>query len=141
MEKEWENEPDHDIWLEDGFICEVLRNKSLGSLNGYIYMTKNHPYFGTDYLKVDIDCHGGLTYSGFKSELYCVGFDCSHAWDLCPGYLAMGAGVMEESVYRNFEYVTNEVKNMVIQLKKHAPSFATEADVAKLLLAYNGMGE
>ena len=43
--------------------------------------------FGRDYNKCieDIDCHGGLTYSGFRDdnskEYWYFGFDCAHAND------------------------------------------------------------
>lgn len=141
MIKEWENEPDHNVWLESGFMCEVLRSQSLGTLSGYVYMTKNHPYFGKHYDMIDIECHGGLTYANITGELYCIGFDCGHAWDLIPmHHTALFSNIpsigMNEVIYRNFEYVTNEVKNMARQLKKHAPSFVTDANVAKILLTH-----
>ena len=52
---------------------------------GYVEVKKEHPYFDVDYENLDnIECHGGLTYSGylFKKKLndnnYYIGFDTNH---------------------------------------------------------------
>lgn len=76
-EKEWKN---------GEFNCKIIFTQ-LGYRCGYVGVPKGHPMFGRDYNKCieDIDCHGGLTYSGFRDdnskEYWYFGFDCAHADD------------------------------------------------------------
>ena len=76
-EKEWKN---------GEFNCKIIFTQ-LGHRCGYVGVPKGHPMFGRDYNKCieDIDCHGGLTYSGFRDdnskEYWYFGFDCAHADD------------------------------------------------------------
>lgn len=73
-------------------INEDLKSKELeylilkrGCYNGYVALTKNHPYYGKDYDEFDVEVHGGLTFSEeieYKGEKYwVVGFDTAHADD------------------------------------------------------------
>ena len=59
-EKEWKN---------GEFNCKIIFTQ-LGHRCGYVGVPKGHPMFGRDYNKCieDIDCYGGLTYSGFRDD-------------------------------------------------------------------------
>lgn len=75
-------------WLTRGMI-------NFGWGNGYVLIPENHPLHGKDYDDIDVDVHGGLTFSELvdaemveKWELdkedkgkWCVGFDTAHYSD------------------------------------------------------------
>ena len=73
-------------WREGDFNCKVIF-MPLGHRCGYVGVPKEHPMYGLDYEKYtdEIDCHGGLTYSGFlgeeNKEYWYFGFDCAHFGD------------------------------------------------------------
>jgi len=72
-------------WLTD----EVLR----GWGNGYVAVPKGHPWYGINYMDIDADVHGGLTYGQMAEDIshfplefqncqyYIVGFDTCHYKD------------------------------------------------------------
>ena len=73
---------------------------------GYIEVKKEHPYFNKNYEELNnIDCHGGLTYSGYRFEdgIYYIGFDTAH-FDSEPA--------------NNLTFVENECMNIIEQLIK-----------------------
>lgn len=47
---------------------EVNKLITAGYANGYVAIYKDHPYFGKDYMDINVDIHGGLTFS--KSGKY-----------------------------------------------------------------------
>tara|TARA_R110000851_G_scaffold53069_1_gene126037 strand:+ start:597 stop:917 length:321 start_codon:yes stop_codon:yes gene_type:complete len=80
----------------------INKNKALGYMdigeaNGYLIIDdKNHPWYGKHYNDIDIDVHGGLTYSELveSGDLQCfdeliegdvgswmIGFDTCHCGD------------------------------------------------------------
>lgn len=135
----WQIEPDF-VYYQDyqtKLHCLIQRN-NYGSLCGYVAIEKDHPYFGidyNDYETVDIQVHGGLTFSGpielpeetrIKEleglDLWWFGFDCSHIHDLTPAYTdLMGTAIFataigRSDVYRNMDFVKAEIRKMVKQL-------------------------
>jgi len=69
--------------------------------------------------------HGGVTFTGqlkdHDPELWWVGFDCAHAYDLSPGYLAQlallgGFPSSEEQQYRTLAYVERQCHRLAKQL-------------------------
>lgn len=79
---EWDNEPDKLQWLDEetGMPCLIVRNR-LGALCGYVGVTKDHRFYGTDYDSVKLSdndesydeahyppAHGGLTYANVCQE-------------------------------------------------------------------------
>lgn len=137
---EWDNEPDKVQWTDPatGLICLAKRNH-YGSWCGYVGIAADHPAYGKDYDSVEVDCHGGLTYSGLCQEgppeqiichvpesgqpehLYWLGFDCGHCDDLAPGTRAFCKRYalleyQEYEVYRNLDYVKQEVTGLAAQL-------------------------
>lgn len=132
-ECEWQYEPDHLDYELEGFPCIIHRN-GLGALCGYVGVPKGHPAYEKHYGDLAIDCHGGLTYAERCQGDIChpgaddrwwIGFDCNHCGDFAP--------YMEENLrkltvfldygtsgrkYRNIDYVKNEIKEIVRQLKE-----------------------
>lgn len=112
-------------------ICVFTRN---GYRCGYVSTTLRRHY--DDF---DIDCHGGLTFSGALPEAYepkeafYIGFDCGHCDDGLDTKLAYEYGLIDETEREYFEesfgylsdypvrdvdYVENECKKIVDQLEE-----------------------
>lgn len=126
----WETEPNHAEWVDEdtGYKCRIQRHGDLGHLCGYVGIPKNHPLYGRNYDDdaVDIQVHGGLTYADSDEDwgggLWWFGFDCSHGGDLSPKLLMV---LFEKNrfdfgrheVYRTWEYVEREVRELSAQLR------------------------
>ena len=68
-----------------------------GQANGYIIIPKGHPWFGKDYMEIECDVHGGLTFGRYMNpdqiehwsqftdenltDTYVYGFDTNHFGD------------------------------------------------------------
>jgi len=65
-----------------------------------------------------LDAHGGITYASQGNDTYLpknnwwIGFDCGHLYDKLP-FMPIG---VDNDIYRDMEYVTNEVNNLAKQL-------------------------
>ena len=71
---------------------------------GYVQIPSNHPLYEIPYPNIedDIDCHGGLTYSGMHKDGWWIGFDCNHC---------------DDNIIKNgSSYVRNELIGIVDQL-------------------------
>lgn len=104
IERPWEKEPNR-VELEIlEYPCLIIRHEQLKHLCGYVAVQENHPLFGKHYENININVHGGLTYSDEGNEeiykdkffykpkydkksnkLWWFGFDCAHAYDYVPG--------------------------------------------------------
>lgn len=76
-------------WLPKGDIIDC------GWGNGYVLIPEGHPLWGKHYEEIDINIHGGLTFSDYIDEhmveewnldtedvgSWCVGFDTCHYKD------------------------------------------------------------
>lgn len=88
---EWDNEPDRLEFEHADFKCLILRPSEMKHLCGYVGLPKWHPYYGKDYNGIDVEVHGGLTFSQqgdgerWDKDLWWLGFDCAHSQDLVPG--------------------------------------------------------
>ena len=93
----WFNEPDEVAFLALGYRAAITRN-NMGILCGYIAINVEHPWFGHKRAVLDIEVHGGLTYSGFRvfksifyaeppNMLWWLGFDCALAGDVIPRFV------------------------------------------------------
>lgn len=128
----WIDEPDRKEWRHAGLPCLIVR-QDLGALCGYVGVPPGHPAHGQDYGSVDVSVHGGLTYGdrctgkichqpqpGETDEIWWLGFDCAHAFDLVPGLVVRLPGILRESLggeYRTIEYVEGEVNQLAEQLR------------------------
>ena len=156
----WDSEPDKLTWMDEatGLDCMALRNR-YGAWCGYVGLPPEHSLHGTDYDDVqcrlpDLLVHGGLTFAdrcdetgvrpmsqrichvpepGRPADVWWLGFDCAHAWDLVPGLKATGRIVQEsEPIYRlpwglveycDVAFVRAEVVRLAAQLAApHPPS-------------------
>ena len=139
-EGEWMQEPDQLEFEYEGYECEIRRN-SIGSLCGYVKLPKEHPGYEKDYNDLDIDVHGGLTYSELENDKWVIGFDCAHSGDIAPSceksrkdflrsetFKELYAGhedlkkaypncTLFNETYKNIEYVKSECMSLVDQIK------------------------
>ena len=130
----WESEPDNAEWEDKltGYKCRIQRHGHFGHLCGYVGIPKNHPLYGKHYSDdevADIQVHGGLTHSDSANSdgdwgggLWWFGFDCSHGGDLSPKMLVHLVdrnilGLDRNETYRTWDYVENEVRELVRQLR------------------------
>lgn len=124
----WKSEPDEVRWEDasTGLSCVMRRHPSLGYWSGYVDLPSGHPCYGKHYDEIDVKVHGGLTYSDKVEGAWRVGFDCAHAGDktlvtatmnLPESFLQFMAGGGD--VYRDYEYVRQECRDLAKQLVNH----------------------
>lgn len=98
-----------------GVDCFIRRNHSL-ALCGYVVITTDNKLFRLDYdqlySKINVHVHGGLTYSDEGEGGWVIGFDCSHAGDLCPAFPHF------DGVYRTKQYVIEECEKLAEEVSK-----------------------
>ena len=109
----WEDEPDHAEWIQEpsGYKCRITRNKTTGTLCGYVGIPKEHRFWGKSYHRDDeeidaisTDVHGGLTYSGEGDDgWWYFGFDTAHHDDFTPK-------IVELLISTNYEFKDNGLR-------------------------------
>lgn len=141
----WQSEPDRVDFVHAGFACLALRHPEHGNWCGYVAVPREHPAYGVKPLKkdLDLDVHRGLNYGAKCSGLIChvpqpgmpddvwwLGFDCGHSFDLCPGrearfrstVAALALAALRTmpphfaEVYRPLPYVRAEIEGLAEQL-------------------------
>lgn len=123
----------------DGFRC-VIVGQRMGHRCGYVKIPADHKYYGVEDDDINVDVHGGWTYSGYTYNNYpaeasgkswWIGFDCGHWGDakdldliksfgddeLTRMYVEMEERFPEHGEIRTIEYVKNELIEAVKQLK------------------------
>ncbi len=142
---EWVEELDDIIFEYKGFNCNIsrmfLKEPCVdaffgGHLCGYVDLPEDHKFFEKKYDDIDVDCHGGLTFSEEKEGKWRIGFDCAHSFDYCPSLeffkktnkrmlefkkkFPLPKGYEDFSLfypaYRNVEFCINECCSIVDQL-------------------------
>lgn len=126
----WQDEPDRKEWRdkETGAPCIANRN-GMGAWCGYVAVPPGHPLHGKHYdapETSDLRVHGGLTYAnacnkhichvpepGEPDNVWWLGFDCGHAYDLVPGLVSYR---MDDGEYRTLEYVEAECAKLAKQI-------------------------
>jgi hypothetical protein len=103
-------------YVIDGFNACIRRRGYIGHLCGYVEVP--------DGLDIDIDeiyCHGGITFNDCWDELptdgHYIGFDCMHFGDWDP-LLASNGWSFVSHTYKDTEFVLNEIKSIIKQLKE-----------------------
>ena len=87
----------------------------------YIALEKGDKYYKVDYEKIDITCHGGLTYSRyglgdiFSEEYRIIGWDYAHAGDYSITY-RVRRPVERNGIKWSTEEMLKEVYNVIEQL-------------------------
>lgn len=121
--------------IESDFIYKGLRCVVTftpgGYRCGYVGVTPESRYYGKFYDDLEIECHGGLTYSDggkdsthpIESDLWWFGFDCGHYEDSNDIKLAKMyyperhiLDIEYEGEIRSLEYVQNECQKIADQL-------------------------
>ena len=144
----WNNEPDRDVWVDPITDLDCLINRGpSGAWCGYVGVGPDHPLHGVQYDDVDVDVHGGLTYSDAcqgeichvpwpnrEHDIWWLGFDCAHYMDYAPRMAAdlrearkrapeleraffEGHQTFLRETYRDMAYVIGEVLSLAQQLK------------------------
>ena len=91
---------------------------------GYVGVPLASSYYMQHYYNLDLDVHGGLTYSGRKlltdnNDLWWLGFDCTHAeggeitQDYSVSYIRINYPA------RSLAYVEAECEKLAMQLRKY----------------------
>lgn len=131
----WQQEPDRKEWKDaaTGLSCLAHRNMRGGNWCGYVAVPPGHPAHGKNYDDVEVDVHGGLTYGaacrghichvpqpGEPDDVWWLGFDCAHAWDIRPADQARsdlrGWGRDWDAHYCDLPYVERECAKLAQQL-------------------------
>ncbi len=133
----WQEESDRLEWEYKGFPCLMRRNMEItGSWCGYVAVPPGHPAFEKGYDDVEVDVHGGLTYAnhcqgpichvpapGEPDNVWWLGFDCAHGFDLSPRLEAFTQQIMGHKsflgVHQHYwtaKEVRREVKSLADQL-------------------------
>jgi hypothetical protein len=104
----------------------AVRNH-LGSLDGYVGVTEEHPLFEvshTDVLSLRVHC--GLDGAGFVEDMerWWFVFCCSHDGDLVPGMLETHFG----TTYRSLGYVSLECEELASQIAEWGEADDTEGE-------------
>lgn len=151
----WNDEPDKLQWTDPatGLPCLIHRNY-WGAWCGYVGLPQAHPDYLKPYEDVEVCVHGGLTFAdrcspdhdpqtgegichlpepGEPDDVWWLGFDCGHAWDLQPGMLEIigRAGLLEDrerliraligsAIYRDMAFVRSECASLASQLATRA---------------------
>ena len=97
--------------------CFIQRNP-MNTWCGYTIIPKSFPIDFEQ--EININCHGGITYQSVNLDGdLVVGFDCAHHGDLVPKLLELEGILINDkdiSVYRDKQYVIDEVNSMVEQI-------------------------
>lgn len=138
---EWVNEPDKAHWVDKdtGLDCLIVRNIG-GALCGYVGVPESHCAFKKEYDNVNVEIHGGLTFSDFCADtddegigichprdgaandvVWWLGFDCAHYGDISPLYMNSFMFYDEYATYKNFDYVKSEVQSLAKKLTAIVP--------------------
>jgi hypothetical protein len=139
----WQAEPDKVEWRhpENGLPCLIVRGPG-GALCGYVACPPGHPLHGADGFSGEprnLDVHGGITFGdkcakdgkichvarpGEPDDVWWLGFDCNHSWDIAPGSDAqdVARGWAPRSYgdhhrsYKSIAYVHAEVQRLAVQI-------------------------
>lgn len=130
----WDGEPDRVEWRDEttGVPCLAQRGP-LGAWCGYAAVPPGHSWHGADYDDVPATVHGGLTYAdrcrpavgichvprpGEPADVWWLGFDCAHAWDVVPGILQYSPALYDrgDGTYRDLNYVRAECTALAGQI-------------------------
>jgi hypothetical protein len=165
----WDEEPDRVEWRVPefpGLACLAVRGP-MGSWCGYVGVPPGHPAHGVPVQEIDgtVDVHGGITYAapcqvesgrgaealichvpqpGESDDVWWLGFDCGHAWDVSPeldarlrlqGSKALSEAMAEldeqyehrgRTTYKPIAFVRAEVESLARQLAAIGPGALTE---------------
>jgi hypothetical protein len=136
----WSDEPDKAQWITAaGYDALIVRNSS-GVLCGYVGVPPSHPCYEKSAFDLDLMAHCGLNYSDHcanwgddelgichiaeqaaNADVWWLGFDCAHAFDLVPIaqklFIELGFNsLFDTCMYRDFSYVQDVCESLAAQL-------------------------
>ncbi len=132
----WQDEPDRLEWRHQGVPCLLRRSPILGTWCGYAAAEPGHPWHGQAEPD-EAEVHGGLTFAsrcdgeichvpqaGEPDDVWWLGFDCGHAFDLQPAMRACWrkvpglelSGMEMDVTYRDIAYARAETERLAEQL-------------------------
>ena len=93
----------------------------------YIEIPKGHNLYEKDYKDINIDCHGGLTYSDFRKfpnnekAKYYIGWDYAHVGDFFFTSLLFSNPNINRYGNKKWtiEEMFNEIKHVIDQIKEN----------------------
>lgn len=116
----------HEDTAGNPITCFVMRNQ-MGAWCGYVQVPVGHPWRSLDDVQ-GVSVHGGVSFfeetdmGGQIQRGMWVGFDCGHCDDYQPAMetvmrrLMKGHQTLSSQVYRTFEYVVEEARNLAGQV-------------------------
>lgn len=129
----WITEPDRLEFKYKGLDCLLTRNPEMFNWCGYVGIPESHPHYEKEYIEVDLEAHGGITYSEAchnwvchitdkeEDKVWWFGFDCAHSGDVIPVmppyFFSKKPNAAE---YRDLNYVKLAVEHLADQLAKSA---------------------
>ena len=151
----WKEEPDRVFWYGPASKLWFLlnRNGGNGAWMGYVGVEPDYPFYRLDAfgfydeeegrikgLEDILSVHGGITYSGMRRDerslpnhIWWIGFDCSHAYDYCPGMPERDRDLTNPEGYKDIAYVTKEVQRLAAQIH----TMATMMDRLQLISPFD----
>lgn len=139
----WQTERDCLEWIDGttNLRCMIVRAE-WGHLCGYVGVPPGHPAFEQNVFTMStrLVAHGGCNFNVMQDtecgQVWWFGFDCSHAFDLMPGWAASMEKVIDASegmgnalrsamrnmmnhdprIYRDWDYVQHQVEQLALQL-------------------------
>lgn len=94
----WDDEPDRLDFRHAGLPCLAVRHQEWGHWCGYVAVPKGHPAYGVHPCDQGLGLSGNLNYGakcsppichvpapGESDDVWWLGMDFGHCWDLCPG--------------------------------------------------------
>ena len=102
-----------------------MMSNSAGVLCGYVTLPEGHPWIGKEYMDIDVEVHGGLSFGCLMIRGWVIGFDCAHGTDLVPSIGKMNKiyGIDPQRrpannhsiTYKNVKFVIEQCKSIVDQ--------------------------
>lgn len=143
----WDAEPaDHVEFMAHGLPC-LLRRHMYGYWCGYVGLPRTHVCYGTDNAWDGplgaLEVHGGITYVkraddeiGFQAllvppDLWLVGFDMHHAWDIAPGFPYGRAERLADGRYRTMDDARAETRSLAEQLAALSPTMPDDPGITE----------
>jgi hypothetical protein len=143
----WMDEPDKVQWEDaaTGLPCLAVRGP-LGNWCGYVGLADGHPAYRQSHERMDVEVHGGLTYSascatetdeshsichvpsaGEAEARWWLGFDTAHLGDYAPAMHGRLPAWLR-GTYRTLAYVQEECRHLARQLTTGVSHTQAEKD-------------
>ncbi len=130
-------------WIAYGLKCAIVFVDQSHRC-GYVALPKGHIAYGLNYIDIDVDVHGGLTFNAYSKpndifnddddDLYWLGFDCAHAGDRI---LRRGIPSILTAHFWTLEEVIKETESLAKQLGELTIDKLFDAYIRNFLKRYS----